>query len=132
MANSRQKSTADVLRSRMLRARPVKVESLELPDGEILHYRVLPFGDVHDLLAEIAEVQGKTPGDRVNAIGKLVVRALCDPDGKPFLKDGDHSALFKAMDSDSYMTLAAAVQRAYKLIPLAEVAEDLKETPGDS
>ena len=132
MAQTRKKSPAEILRSRMLKAKPVRVESVTLPDGETLHYRVLPFGDVNDVLAEIAEAQEGTREDRVDVMGKLVVRALCDPEGKPFLKDGDHTALFKAMDSDSYVTLSAAVQRAYKLVPVEEVAEDLKETPGDT
>lgn len=121
------------MRARLLKARPAKVEEIELPNGDVLNFRVLSFHDVGDVLARLGEVQEEgMRAERIEAVGRLVVQSICDQDGNAYLQDGDHEALFKAMDTQSYVTLAMAVQRAYGLIPIEEVVEDLSEAPGAS
>ena len=103
--------------------RPLQIETHEhaKTNGDKLHFVVLPFRDVRDVL----------DGTGTGAAARLIVRSLVDEQGAKILDDDDVDAFLGSLGLQDYVGLSKAVETAYGLRQAPdEAAESLNGAPG--
>jgi hypothetical protein len=106
-------------KSDILSPRKPAMESIDVPDwGGKVNIRVMSGADLDQYYSEsYTLVDGEVKANQVNCTARLLVKCICDEDGKRLLEDADAEALGQ--------------QGAAILEQLKEVAKRLNKMGGD-
>ena len=110
-----------ITREQLLRPLQIETHDYAKTNGDKLHFVVLPFRDVRDVL----------DGTGAGAAARLIVRSLVDEQGAKILEDEDVDAFLGSLGLQDYVGLSKAVETAYGLRQAPdEAAESLNGAPG--
>ena len=109
-----------ITREQLLKPLQSEVHDYAMTNGDKLHFVVLPYRDVRDLL----------DGSEVDIAARIIVRSVVDENGVGLLEDEDVDAFLGAVTIPDYVALKKVVETAYGLTQdPGEAAESLNGAP---